>query len=225
MVCPPTSRVGQDRMVSCSIPLAAAAQLFSRAFSTSSRRQGAMSIPLRYVYLTPRRTRPQPSPRWRRLDAIEARPLDTADDIRQNPFFCACFHPETLKELLHLRRHLRWRQRRDDCFIAGIALGCLHGESHRSERYFSNRMPRTISTKPAYSLRWWKEIRICSAAPKGVRNPQRANRISLCIGTARDPRPGLAQTDAREAYLSFPEMKRRVSLLITSPPYLDTTNF
>jgi hypothetical protein len=160
----------------------------------------------------------------RRLDTIAARPRDTADDIQQSPFFLACFHPETLKELLHLRRHLRWRQRIDDCFIAGIALGCLHGESHRSGRYFSNRMPRTISTKPAYSLRWWRE--------RGYVAPRRSVfeilKEQIAYRFVSDPpviRGRVAQSDARHATTSFPEMKQRVSLVITSPPYLDTTNF
>jgi hypothetical protein len=160
----------------------------------------------------------------RRLDTIAARPLDTADDVQQNPFFRACFHPQTLKELLHLRRHLQWRQRTDDCFIAGIVLGCLHGESHRSPRYFSNRMPRTISTKPDYSVRWWKEY--------GYTAPRRSVfeilQEQIAYRFVSEPpviRGRVVQADAREAYLSFPKMKRRVSLLITSPPYLDTTNF
>jgi uncharacterized protein (UPF0335 family) len=69
-------------------------------------------------------------------------------------FFTLCFHDETLRQLLFLKKKLNWRDDRADCFVAALALGCLHGESHRTEMCFSNRMPRTISTKPAYSVRW-----------------------------------------------------------------------
>ena len=65
-------------------------------------------------------------------------------------FFRLCFHRDTLPQVLYLRSALDWRHRRDDRFLAALCLGALHGESHRSPNYFSNRMPRTISTKPDY---------------------------------------------------------------------------
>ncbi len=68
-------------------------------------------------------------------------------------FFGLCFHRDTLPQILYLRSILDWRRRKDDRFIAALCLGALHGESHRSPNYFSNRMPRTISTKPDYSVR------------------------------------------------------------------------
>ena len=71
-------------------------------------------------------------------------------------FFALCFHPDTLRQVRYLRDALDWKNRRDDRFIAALCLGALHGESHRSPNYFSNRMPRTISTKPDYSVRWWR---------------------------------------------------------------------
>jgi len=89
----------------------------------------------------------------------ELRDLDDANYApaqSSSEFFQLCFHPDTLRQVEHLRRNLSWKDDRADCFIAAVALGCLHGESHRSPRYFSNRMPRTISTKPEYFIRWWK---------------------------------------------------------------------
>ena len=46
-------------------------------------------------------------------------------------------------------------------------IGALHGESHRSPNYFSNRMPRTISTKPDYSVRWWGQCG-CTPPPRNA---------------------------------------------------------
>ena len=69
--------------------------------------------------------------------------------------FDLCFHGDTLLQVRYLRSVLNWRNRKTDRFIAALCLGALHGESHRSPNYFSNRMPRTISTKPDYSVRWW----------------------------------------------------------------------
>jgi hypothetical protein len=139
-------------------------------------------------------------------------------------FFRSCFHAETLRQLQFLRRHLRWRQRQDDCFLAALVLGSLHGESHRSERYFSNRMPRTISTKPKYSVEWW--WRHNYTAPK--RDVFKILREMVDFRYA-DILPALKGTiregDARNADRLFPRFKRKVSLIITSPPYLDTTHF
>src|SRR6266478_5977686 len=78
-------------------------------------------------------------------------------DLPRSAFFACCFSRSTLRQIVFLRGSLDWSGSRTDRFIAALALGCLHGESHRTEWCFSNRMPRTISTKPAYSVRWWRQ--------------------------------------------------------------------
>ena len=139
-------------------------------------------------------------------------------------FFNLCFHRETLQQVRFLRSTLDWRNRRDDRFIAALCLGALHGESHRSPNYFSNRMPRTISTKPDYSIRWWQR--------HGYEPPLRdtfdiiARMLEYRFRTR--PPAGAApvvQSDARQAADHFPSLKGRVTDVITSPPYLDTTNY
>jgi len=160
-----------------------------------------------------------------RINELEALPHEQDFTLAGNSeFFEACFHRETLVQILHLRKHLNWRRRRVDRFIAAIALGCLHGESHRSSNYFSNRMPRTISTKPDYSVRWWQKNGY--VAPK--RDVYRILRAMVDYRFASEPprlRGKVASCDARRAAEAFPDLRKRVSLVITSPPYLDTTNF
>ncbi len=139
-------------------------------------------------------------------------------------FFHACFHPDTYDQVRFLRANLNWRDDRTDRFIAALCLGALHGESHRSPNYFSNRMPRTISTKPAYSLRWWEK--------HGYVAPYR-NVFVILRGMIdfrfRTPPPDnrgeVAESDARKAQSAFPHLEGRVTDIITSPPYLDTTNY
>lgn len=70
-------------------------------------------------------------------------------------FFQHAYAPGTLKQLLYLRQTLDWRQSRVDNMLAALTLGSLHGEA-TSKRYLSNQMPRTISTKPRYSVNFWK---------------------------------------------------------------------
>ena len=139
-------------------------------------------------------------------------------------FFALCFHPDTLRQVRYLRDALDWKNRRDDRFIAALCLGALHGESHRSPNYFSNRMPRTISTKPDYSVRWWRR--------KGCIAPRRdvfeiLNRMLVYRFQTHPPvKTGrIVEADARRAATVFPELKGCVTDVITSPPYLDTTNY
>lgn len=139
-------------------------------------------------------------------------------------FFRRCFHSKTLEQILRVRRDLDWKNSPIDRFIAALALGALHGESHKSPLYFSNRMPRTISTKPRYSVKWWDRHELYP--------PQRD--VFKILHELADYRyhsepPELSadikNIDARNSGKAFNSYRGRVSLIITSPPYLDTTNF
>ena len=139
-------------------------------------------------------------------------------------FFERCFHRHTLPQVLYLRSVLNWRGCNIDRFIAALCLGALHGESHRSANTFSNRMPRTISTKPDYSIRWWQR--------HGYEPPLRdvfaiLQRVTAYrFQTPPPPRTGeIVETDARDSGKRFTGLTGRVTDVITSPPYLDTTNY
>lgn len=139
-------------------------------------------------------------------------------------FFDLCFHRDTRLQVRYLRHALDWRHRREDRFIAALCLAALHGESHRSPNYFSNRMPRTISTKPAYSVRWWKQ----NGCEPPLRDAFAVLKHMLDYRFRTPPPDGRAevvQADARRAAKVFPELAGQVTDVITSPPYLDTTNF
>ena len=132
-------------------------------------------------------------------------------------FFELCFHQETLRQVRYLRSVLDWRNRRDDRFVAALCLGALHGESHRSPNCFSNRMPRTISTKPEYSVRWWRR---CGHNPPPRDVFEILDRMLEYRFRTRPP-DGIAEVahaDARRAAESFPDLAGRVTDVITSPP-------
>lgn len=162
-----------------------------------------------------------------RLSELEAECLD----VRVEPdlgeladFFSLCFAPDTLQQVQLLRETLDWRSSRTDRFVAALCLGALHGESHRSPNYFSNRMPRTISTKAAYSVRWWRQ--------HSYEPPERDVFSILRYMAAyryRTPPPPMRGEvvlgDARDAASKFRHLKGKVTDVITSPPYLDTTNY
>ena len=162
-----------------------------------------------------------------RLTALENESLTFRDDPNVQElaeFFSLCFAPSTFKQIVFLKDRLDWLNDRTDCFIAALSLGALHGESHRSPNYFSNRMPRTISTNPAYSVRWWRD--------NGCEPPEREvfsilrNMSSYRFETTPPVLRGeISLSDARKAGESFPHLLGRISDVITSPPYLDTTSY
>jgi hypothetical protein len=151
-------------------------------------------------------------------------PADSDTSVTEDDFFAHCFHRETLRQILRLRASLKWRSNRVDCFIAALALGCLHGESHRTRLCFSNRMPRTISTKPAYSVRWWLEHgyiapeRDVFSILRDVAEYRYQSALPLVKGR-------VVEGDARRAGSVFRSFRGRVGLVITSPPYLDITDY
>ena len=158
-----------------------------------------------------------------RLRQLEAEFEMVDDPTHDDEFFNACFSKKTLRQLTYLRNRLAWENDPRDCFICTLVLGSLHGESHRSPRYFSNRMPRTIATKPAYSLRWWQ--RHGYVAPDRDVFGVLSTEVSYRYDTGRPELIGEAQlSDVRSADDTFQSYHGLVDLIITSPPYLDTTH-
>ena len=138
-------------------------------------------------------------------------------------FFSFAFHPDTLQEILFLRNCLEWRRNHVDRFVMALALGSLHGEMETSPSYFSNQMPRTISTKPTYSIKYW-----CS---RGFTAQRRAvfqileNRAELRL-RSNPIRSGISlRADARDAHKVLPGYEGQIKAVVTSPPYLNVTNF
>lgn len=162
-----------------------------------------------------------------RLAVLEIKAKAVGSNRHQLPahqFFALCFHESTLAEILFLRANLDWRNSKVDRFIAAVTLGCLHGESHKTPNCLSNRMPRTISTKPDYSVRWWIE--------RGLAAPERKTfEILRTMVKFRLQEKGptlkgeVKLRDARRSGRAFPSLREKVSLVVTSPPYLDTTDY
>jgi hypothetical protein len=137
------------------------------------------------------------------------------------PFFRHAFHVRTLPMLLYLRVALQWGNDEVDCFIAALVLGALHGEA-TSKRYLSNQMPRTISTKPNYSIAFWEE--------RGLEPPPRD--VFEVLGAAarfrfESQRPGRR---GRAYFCDMRDVPQRwrgsaATLVVTSPPYFDLTSY
>jgi hypothetical protein len=85
-------------------------------------------------------------------------------------------------------------------------------------------MPRTISTKPAYSVRWWREKK-CLPPHRDVFSILRRAAHYRYESAPPATRGRIVQGDARDAGALLKAYKDRVNLVITSPPYLDITDY
>lgn len=161
----------------------------------------------------------------RRIDALEARYQELSPEYSYpSLFFEVCFEQRTFAEISFLRKELRWKLNAADCFIAAVMLGILHGESHRTDLCLSNRMPRTISTKPEYSIRWWSERKLTAPRREVFQTLRKAVMFRYRMPPA-DGKGIVRNKDARQASKVFEKMAGQVRLVVTSPPYLDTTDY
>ncbi len=138
------------------------------------------------------------------------------------PFFHVAFSPSTCRQLLYLRERLHWRTSRVDAMVAALAVGSLHGESERYVSYLSNQMPRTISTKPDYSLRFWERHGYLPPERDAFALLQDRAKYRYVSEIVRGD-AHVFNLDMRE--LSRVKMTKRTRCVITSPPYLDVTDF
>ena len=139
-------------------------------------------------------------------------------------FFQYAYAAETLQQLLFLRGLLRWRLSDVDCMLAALTLGALHGESTKSPSYLSNQMPRTISTKPAYSVRFWRRHRL--RAPE--RDVFAVLRNAVAFRYQSDPPSGRGEVllgDMRDLPNVAKRYRGQVACVVTSPPYLSVTRY
>lgn len=139
-------------------------------------------------------------------------------------FFRAAFNLQVLQSLCAIRHGLLQVRRDTDAtvILRATMLGCLHGPTSKTEEgrsYFSNQMPRTFSSKPDYSVRYWKE--------KGLKAPKVDVRAVLKRKLRRldsgQEKPAGALTHARRGDSrllgSLPMAERDFSVVVTSPPY------
>lgn len=144
--------------------------------------------------------------------------------VPDNLFFRAAFHPNVLTHVCAIRRGLLNVCKDTDAtvILRAAMLGCLHGPTAKlleRQAYFSNQMPRTFSSKPDYSIRYWRKNDLRAPMVDVLQVLRRklerltADRLPQ-IGTPSNARQG----DSRKAD-SLPTASRDFSIVVTSPPY------
>lgn len=152
--------------------------------------------------------------------------LSTTEDTQTptSDFFKWAFHEDTLSQICKIRNGLlNIRQETDaSVVLRAVCLGALHGpltKSSDTASYFSNQMPRTFSSKPDYSIKYWKKreikppkIDVLSVISKrtlrlhGLNDEIVGNFQQILNGDSRLPE-------------SFNDSRRDFTTVITSPPY------
>jgi site-specific DNA-methyltransferase (adenine-specific) len=145
------------------------------------------------------------------------------DDIR------LIFHPHTLAQLCFLRRQLLGSTTDVDKFLVGVTLGVMHGSEKQngSSSYLSISMPNTFSMSPAYVQRFVETNSLDRVARDTFailgQKVDRLFRNNDYIG----PSGTVAAVNARELTKApvFAPYVGQVSLIVTSPPYLDVVDY
>lgn len=155
--------------------------------------------------------------------ALARQLLDSVDPDSppDGAFWSAAFESSTLDAVLRLRAGLAGRKGSTAEALRALILGALHGPLSKIKySYFSNQMPRTFASKPAYSVRYWQE--------RGLEPPAVdvlaviAARAARYFGTTIERANGkVVLGDARSIRLPA----RGFTQVITSPPYFGMRSY
>lgn len=139
------------------------------------------------------------------------------------------FHPRTLAQLCYLRRRLLKSEKQVDKYLIGISLGILHGgeRTNGTSGYASIDMPNTFSMSPDYVRRFVQTNQLNRLfrdvfgllREKTERLFKKHRGLKQSGVVAKANAKNLSQV---EALLPF---QGKVSLILTSPPYLGIVNY
>jgi len=140
--------------------------------------------------------------------------------VPQSEFWNYAFEKSVLKDICKIRSYLLSHNRASEKALRGIMLGALHGpktKNIQNASYFSNQMPRTFSSKPNYSVNFWKKNNIF---PEKVDIREIVKKRALKFSAGKIPlvKKRIVHGDSmtHSLYKKIPSL---VDIIITSPPY------
>ncbi len=141
------------------------------------------------------------------------------DSIPQNEFQDWAWCPRALGFLRAARRLLDWRNSRLDRTLMAIILVHLHGKAGNA---ISNQMRQTKSMAPTYAVNWWskRDQRPPEIDPVAYFSAKVLWRYRRGI-----PQGPTARIEFGDARAVLPRARMRFSMLLTSPPYWQVTNY
>jgi hypothetical protein len=141
-------------------------------------------------------------------------------------FWRQCFHQKTLREICIIREALLKQENLVDknaIALRALMLGILHGPLRKTQpSYLSNQMPRTYGTKPNSAVNYWRRNKL---------KPPRVKTLDLIERKANLIFKNLPPTVSGDVFLGDSRnvhaivKKKKVSWVITSPPYLGMKSY
>jgi hypothetical protein len=144
-------------------------------------------------------------------------------NIPESSFFRRAFSKKTLLQICSLREGLLREARvtNASAILRAAALGCLHGPlpvGDGTPSYFSNQMPRTFASKPAYSVKYWRDRDLFPPNADVIDVlTKKLERITDLSAESPSRIQNVKCLDARKA-TSFGKIKGPI-VAVTSPPY------
>lgn len=148
-----------------------------------------------------------------------------ANAIPTGEFWQWAYNVDTLTDICKIRFYLNSRKRftKAEIVLRAIILGVLHGPMMKEQSsYLSNQMPRTFSTKPDYSIKYWKERAL---VPPKVDILSLVERKADYIFNEQLPEKGAGKIilgDSRKVNRIFND---KFDWVITSPPYYGMSTY
>lgn len=169
---------------------------------------------------------------YSRIDELEQKydyALYQPEAFAQNDDIHLIFHPRTLAQLCYLRRKLLKSEKPVDKYLIGIALGILHGgeRADGTSGYASIDMPNTFSMSAEY-VRRFVQTKQLNRLYHDVFNLLREKTVRMFKKHSEIKQQGaVIRADAKQlaTIQELEPFKNKVSLILTSPPYLGIVNY
>lgn len=144
---------------------------------------------------------------------------DSPCRIPEGEFWEWAYQYDTLRQICQIREYFCSKQTLDkiDIALRAIILGILHGPRMKTQdSYLSNQMPRTFSTKPDYSVRFWKNNRL---RPSALDVTALVKRRANYIFTEHLPQRSNGKIVLGDSRSIRQVLHKKFDWVITSPPY------
>ena len=148
-----------------------------------------------------------------------------AIDIPQGDFWELAYHPNTLISICKLRNYFINKELLDDIDISlrALILGILHGPTMKTQpSYLSNQMPRTFSTKPNYSIQYWRKNMLLPAEVNLLGLVERRSKYIFNEHQLKKVDGTILLGDSRSVTNTF---ENKITRVITSPPYYGMSTY
>jgi DNA methylase len=142
-----------------------------------------------------------------------------ATRIPEGEFWEWAYHSNTLSQICCIREYFQAKVMLDKVDIAfrAVMLGILHGPRMKTQAsYLSNQMPRTFSTKPDYSVKFWKKH---SLRPFLLDVATLVKRKAHYVFTEQVPKKTSGQIVLGDSRSISQVSNKKFDWIITSPPY------